>query len=98
MKRRTHIRRLGHCVDDVVGELGRMRRGEAHPLESVDAPARTQQRRERPAVTRDRRVGERHTVGVDILPEQRDLENALVDQCLHLGQDVARPAVDLLAA
>ena len=44
------------------------------------------------------RVGERDPVGVDVLAQQRDLEHALVDQRLHLGQDVAGPAVDLLAA
>ena len=98
VQRRADIRRLGHRVDHVVGELGRMRRGEAHPLEAVDAPARAQQRRECAAITRDRGIGERDAVGVDVLAEQRDLEDALIDQRLHLGQDVAGPAVDLLAA
>ena len=44
------------------------------------------------------RVGERDPVGVDVLAQQRHLEHALVHQGLHLGQDVAGPAVDLLAA
>ena len=75
-----------------------MRRGEAHPLQPVDAPARAQQLRERAAVARLVGVGERDPVGVDVLAEQRHLEHALVDQRLHLGQHVAGPAVDLLAA
>ena len=44
------------------------------------------------------RVGERHPVGVHVLAEQRDLEDALVDERLHLGEHVAGPAVGLLAA
>ena len=75
-----------------------MRRGEPHPLEAVDAPARAQQLGERAAITRLIGVGERHPVSVDVLAQQRDLEHALVDQRLHLGQHVAGPAVDLLAA
>ena len=54
--------------------------------------------RESAAVARLIGVGERHPVGVDVLPEQRHLEYALVHQRLHLGQHVTGPAVDLLAA
>ena len=87
-----------HRLDDVVGELGGVRRGEPDPLQPVDAPARAQQLGESAAVAGLLGVGERDAVGVDVLAEQRHLEHALVDQRLHLGQDVAGPAVDLLAA
>ena len=43
-------------------------------------------------------VAELDAVGVDVLPEQGHLEHALVDQRLHLGEDLAGPAVLLLAA
>ena len=43
-------------------------------------------------------VAELHAVGVDVLPEQRDLEDTLGDQRLDLGQHVAGPAVLLGAA
>ena len=43
-------------------------------------------------------VAELDAVGVDVLPEQGHLEHALVDQRLHLGQDLAGTAVLLLAA
>ena len=43
-------------------------------------------------------VAELHPVRVDVLAEQGDLEDALGDQGLDLGQDVARAAVLLLAA
>ena len=49
-------------------------------------------------VAGDLRVGERDPVGVDVLAQQGHLEHALVHQGLHLGEDVAGPAVDLLAA
>ena len=40
---RTDVRRLRHRLDDVVGELGRMRRGEPHAFQPVDASAGPQQ-------------------------------------------------------
>ena len=43
-------------------------------------------------------VAELHAVGVDVLPEQGDLADALGDQRLDLGEDLARAAVLLLAA
>ena len=86
------VRRLGHRVDDVVGEVARVRAGEAHPLQPVDRAAGAQQLAEREP------VAELDAVGVDVLAEQRDLEDALGDQRLDLGQHVARPAVLLVAA
>ena len=51
VQRRADIRCFGHRLDHVVGELGGMRRGEPHPLETVDAPARAQQLGECAAIT-----------------------------------------------
>ncbi len=84
--------RLGHRVDHVVGEGGRVRAGEADALESVDLAGRAQQLAERVP------VAELDAVGVDVLAEQRDLDGAVVDERLDLGEDVAGAAVLLLAA
>ena len=84
--------RLGHRVDDVVGERRGVRAGEADPLEALDLAAGAQQLAEREP------VAELDAVGVDVLPEQGDLDDALVDERLDLGEDVARAAVVLLAA
>ncbi len=81
-----------HRVDHVVGEIARVRAGEAHPLEPVDLPAGAQQLAEGQSIT------ERAAVGVDVLPEQRDLDDALVDERADLGEHVAGPAVGLTAA
>ena len=78
---RHHVRRLGHRLDDVVGELRRVRRGEAHPLQPLDLAARPQQLGERLP------VAELHAVRVDVLPQQRHLADALGDQRPDLGED-----------
>ncbi len=44
-----------------------------------------------------RLVSKRDTVGVDVLSQQRDLEDTLVDQGLDLGEHVTGPAIHLLA-
>jgi hypothetical protein len=69
-----------------------VRRGEPHPLETVDASTRAQQLAERLP------VAELDAVGVDVLAEQRDLADPLVDEGADLGEDVAGSAVLLLAA
>ena len=84
--------RLGHRGDDVVGERGRVRAGEPHPLQPVDLAAGAQQLAERQP------VAELDAVGVDVLAEQRHLDDALVDERLDLGEDVAGAPVLLLAA
>ena len=81
-----------HRGDDVVGERGGVRRGEPDPLEARHRPDRAQQVGERAA------VAELDPVGVDVLPEQRDLDRAGGHQRLDLGEDLAGPAVALLAA
>ena len=58
----------------------------------VDLAARAQQLAEREP------VAERAAVGVDVLAQQRDLDDAGVDQRADLGQHVAGPAVGLRAA
>ena len=55
-------------------------------------PSGAQQRGERAG------IAEAAAVGVDVLAEQRDLEDALLDERLHLGQHVARAAVALAPA
>jgi hypothetical protein len=76
----------------IIGEVARMRRGEPDPLEAVDLPAGPQQLAERQPVT------ELGAVGVHVLPEQGDLDDTVVHQGPDLIEDVARPAVLLLAA
>ena len=92
VQRRADVRGLGHRGDHVVGEVAGMRGGEPHPFEPVDAA------RSRAATRRTRRVAEAAAVGVHVLAEQRDLQDPLLDQGLHLGQHVARPPVALAAA
>ncbi|MDQ0574993.1 hypothetical protein QFZ29_001216 [Agromyces albus] len=83
--------RVGHRVDDVVGERSRMRAREADALKAVDLAGRAEQLAERLT------VAELDAIGVDVLPEQRDLDRAVVDEGLDLGEDVAGPPVFLLA-
>jgi hypothetical protein len=75
-----------------------MRGGEPDALQPVDFSAGAQQLGEGAAIPRQLRVGEGNPIGVDVLAEQRDFEHAVVHQRPHLGQDVARTAVELLAA
>ncbi len=86
------LRRLRHRRDHVVGEVARVRRGEAHPLQAVDLPAGPQQFAERLA------VAEAGPVGVDVLAKQGHLEHAVLDQRPDLGEHVAGAAVLLPAA
>ena len=65
---------------------------EAHALETLDRSARPQQRGER------RTVAELHAIRVDVLPEQRHLDDALGDERLDLGEHVTGSAILLLAA
>src|SRR5690606_17391783 len=43
-------------------------------------------------------IAELDTVRVDVLAEEGDLDRSVVDECLHLGEDVAWSAILLLAA
>src|SRR4029453_16120807 len=64
-----------------------MRWGEAGPFESVDVATRSEQFPEGKSVT------EPHTVGVDVLTEQRDLDDAFAHESTHLGQNVTGTTV-----
>ena len=92
MQLRHHVRRLGHRGDDVVGEVARVRAGEPDPLQPVDRAARAQQLAEREP------VAERAAVGVDVLAEQGDLDDAGLHERADLGEHVAGPPVGLDAA
>lgn len=83
-------RRLGHGVDDVVGERRRVRTGEADPLQALDRAGGAEELRE------GLPVAELDAVGVHVLPEEGDLDRAVVDERLDLGEHVARTAVLLL--
>ena len=76
VQRRADVRCLCHRLDDVVGELGGMRRGEPDPLQARYVAAGAQQLGESTPVARYRRVGEGDAVGVDVLSQQGDLENS----------------------
>ena len=89
---RHHVRGLGHRRDHVVGEVLGVRAGEPHPLEALDLAAGAEQLAEGEA------VAELDAVGVHVLPQQGHLGDALGDQRLDLGEDLAGPAVLLLAA
>ena len=68
---RHDVGRLGHRVDHVVGEGGRVRAGEPDPLQALDLAAGAQQ------LAEGEPVAELHAVGVDVLAEQRHLDDAL---------------------
>lgn len=87
-----HGGRLGHRLDDVVGERGGVGAGEADPLEPRDRARGPQQ------LAEGETVAEFDSVGVDVLTQQGDLDGSVVDERLHLGEHVAGPAVLLLAA
>jgi hypothetical protein len=92
VQRRADRRRLGHRGDDVVGEVARVRAGEADAFDPGHRADRPEQLAEGGA------VAERAAVRVDVLPQGRDLEDALLREYLDLAEDVARAAVLLLAA
>ena len=86
------VRRLGHGVDNVVGEVAGVGGGEADALQAGDLTAAAQQLAERAAISEFR------PIGVHVLAEQGDLEHSVGDQRADLAQDVAGTAVLLLAA
>ena len=63
-----------HRLDHVVGEVPRVRRGEPDPLQALDLAAGAQQLAERQL------VAELGAVGVHVLAEQGDLDDAVGDQ------------------
>ena len=92
MKLRHDVRGLSHRIDHVVGEHRWVRRCEADAFETFDLTASAQQFGERLA------VAEFNAVGVHVLPEQGYFDRAVVDECLHFGEDLARAAVFFFSA
>ena len=87
----AHRGRLRHGVNDVIGEVARVRAGEAQALQPVDTATGPEQRRERLL------VAELAAVGVHVLAQKCDFQHALVDKSLDLGEHVLRRPVPLLA-
>ncbi len=85
-------RRLGHGVDDVVSECGGVRAGEANALETLDGARSAQEFAE------GETVAELHTVGVDVLTEEGDLDRTIVNERLDLGENITGTAVFFLTA
>ena len=83
--------RLGHGVDNVVGERGGVRTREADALQPGDLAGRAQQ------LAKCKPITELDAVRVDVLAEEGDLDGAIVDERLDLGKNLPRPAVFLLA-
>ena len=81
-----------HRIDDVVGEVPRVRAGEPHALETINVSARSQE------VGKGATVVELDAVRVDVLPQQRDLGDPIGHERFDLRQDLARPSILLLAA
>ena len=86
------VRRFGHGCDDVVGEGGRVRRGEAHAFETVDGSAGTQQLAESVS------IADAITKRVHVLAEKRDLLGAAGHALADLIKNVTGAAVLFLAS
>jgi hypothetical protein len=84
----AHLLALCHGLDDVGGEVVRVRAGESDAADPLDGVHGTKQLREQrvPAGPRHREVP---PVGVHVLAEERDLHDPTTGQALDLGQDVA---------
>ena len=81
---------LRHRGDHVAAEVLRMRAREADALDALDGVHCAQELGEA--------ASEVAPVRVDVLPEQRDLADALAGETRHLGQDLAGTTADLAAA
>ena len=92
MQLRHHVCSRRHRLDDIVGEVTRVRRGEAHALQARDRAAGSQQLAERQL------VAELHAIGIDILTQQGDLDDSLLHQRLHLREDLTGATILLGAA
>ena len=68
MQLRAHSRRLRHGINNVGGELGRVRRGKTQALEALNLAYLAQQLGKGEAITRQVWVCEVDAIGVDVLP------------------------------
>ena len=84
----AHPLALGHRLDHVGREIVGVRTGEPDPPQIVNLVDFSKQPREQGLLGRAR-DGDVATVGVHVLPEQGDLDDAVGRQALHLGEDVA---------
>ena len=82
----------GHSFNDVVGKSSRVRGGETHPLNTLNATHSAQQFSESFTVTKT------NPVGVNVLAQQSNLDGALGSQGLNLSQNLAWAPVALLTA
>ena len=87
-----HVRGLSHGFNNVIGESGRMRRGEAYTLEPINRAASTQQFAEGVAVT------DAISEGIHVLPEQGDFLGAVGHALAHFVKNVSRTAILFLAS
>ena len=89
MYRTAYIGHRGHSLQQTVAYVLGMRSGETHPQQRRYLGHHTQQRR---------KVDIARTVGVDVLPKQRYLAVAVVEQLARLAHDRCRVAAALHAA
>ena len=92
VKARHDRRRLGHRVDDVVGERGGVGAREANAFEALDLAGGAQE------LAECELVAELDTVCVDVLPEERDFDRAVVNERLNFAENLAGATVFFLAA
>ena len=98
LQRQVHVRadglERGVREDDVLLHVLRVRRGVADAPQAVERVELVQQRGERRALA----AAHRAAVGVDVLAQQRDLDDAVVHHVAHLGDELVVRPVDLAAA
>ena len=94
----AHSRSLRHGIDDIGGELCRVRGSKAQAFKPLNLAHFPQQLGKGEAVSRQVRVSEIDAIGIDVLAQQRHLGHSLLHQGLNLCEDVARAAVLFLAA
>ena len=83
MQERHQLRHVAVRRDQLGAEIARMRGRVANPLQAIEVRERADQAGEIPVAT----IRSGAAVGVDVLPEQRDLARAGRDQPPRLGQD-----------
>ena len=84
MQIRHELRLVAEQRDQLVVHVERVARGEAEPLDGRHLGEPPQQLGERPCAA----VGASPVIGIDVLPEQRDLARAVCRQPLDLGDDL----------